>query len=200
MVGAMEWKPYDTGKLKDRRKLATHGTVWWAHTTRSTQGCLVCGFQCPETALLLSVRTTDQVLFSAARGMNWCPATNQFLSAILRLLSAAPCISGCLRCLSPSCGRWYAVPSFTLAVWPFTNPWRSSGQRNCWRSSGHFGPRTDGWRWVLITGISKFWESLCNRCLRVEWLLHTGSQNPPVSVDRVIWKPVDFGGFVFPIL
>lgn len=37
-------------------------------------------------------------------------------------------------------------------------------------------------------------------CLRVEWLLQMGSQNPLLSVDSLFWEPFDFGGFEFPIL
>ena len=134
---------------------------------------------------------TDQALFNAARGVNRYRATNQFPSAILRLLFAAHCISSCLRRISPSCGWWYAVPSLTLAFWPFTNPWRSSGERNCWRSSGHFGPHADCWRWVLITGISKFWDSLCNHCLRV-------SRTHPCQLILCFGNQLTLGDLYFP--
>ena len=39
-----------------------------------------------------------------------------------------------------------------------------------------------------------------HRCLRVEWLLQMGSRNPLLLVDSLFWEPVDFAGFVFPIL
>lgn len=57
------------------------------------------------------------------------------------------------------CGWWYAVPSFTLTFWSFTNPWRSFSQRNCRRPGGYSGKwrttpsrhRSPCWLWLACT-------------------------------------------------